>query len=105
MRVAGLAPRVHLFVCENQRDADSPLGPGCGVAGRAVFDALKEAVAERRAYASVWVTSTACMGVCPKEGATVSVYPAQRILTEVKPHEARPLFDELMAELAGGDRS
>jgi (2Fe-2S) ferredoxin len=98
MRSAPLGPSVHLFVCANRRPVDSPLGPGCGDAGVAVFDAMKEEVAKRGAYRSVWVTRTLCLGVCPKKGCTVAVYPHQRIVSEVELADATPLFESALAQ-------
>jgi (2Fe-2S) ferredoxin len=98
MRAAPLVPRVHLFVCANRRSADDPLGGGCGDAGDLVFDALKAEVAKRGAYRAVWVTRTYCLGVCPKRGATVAVYPRQRIVAEVEPSDAAPLFQSALDE-------
>ncbi len=66
------APRFHLFVCSNERPATDPLGEGCGARGAKVFAALKEEVASARAYGTVWVTRTHCLGICPKEGCTVA---------------------------------
>ena len=92
MRAAPLAPAVHLFVCANRRPDGGPLGPGCGDAGDAVFGALKDEVAKRGAYRSVWVTKTLCLGICPKRGCTVAIYPRQRIVSEVGIEEAAALF-------------
>lgn len=89
-----IAPTVHLFVCANERGADSPLGTGCGERGYAVYNALKEEVAKRRDYSSVWVTKTHCLGICPKAGATVAVYPAGVVLKEVQASDAPALYDE-----------
>ena len=33
---ASVAPKLHLFVCANVRDASDPLGAGCGARGEAV---------------------------------------------------------------------
>jgi predicted metal-binding protein len=77
-------PALHLFVCTNRRDDASPLGPGCGAHGEDVYAAMKDEVARRRLFASVWVTATHCLGVCPKHGATVAVYPAQAIYSDVE---------------------
>jgi predicted metal-binding protein len=99
MRRAPLAPRTHFFVCQNRRPKDSSLGPGCGEAGEKVFSILKHEVAAARAYADVWITQTACLGVCPAHGATVSIYGAdteQRIVTEVEPHDAVALYASAM---------
>jgi (2Fe-2S) ferredoxin len=94
MHDAPLAPRVHLFVCGNRRDASSPLGTGCGDAGDAVYEAMKREVARRGAYRDTWVTRTHCLGQCPKRGCTVAIYPAGRIVVEVDSSEAATLFDE-----------
>jgi (2Fe-2S) ferredoxin len=98
MQSAPYRPKVHLFVCTNDRDPASLLGPGCGAAGLQVFQALKRCVADDGAYASIWVTQTGCMGICPKKGATVALYasaagaPASRILTEVEPDDAARIY-------------
>jgi len=97
MRPAPLAPSLHLFVCANRRPEDSPLGAGCGDAGDQVFDAMKQEVAKRGAYRSVWVTRTLCLGVCPKKGCTVATYPRQRIVSEVEPADAIALFESALA--------
>lgn len=91
------APRLHLFVCANRREG-SPLGPGCGDRGEALYDALKAEVAARRAYGELWVTKTHCLGICPKRGATVARYPgAPPILSDVE-------VSDVAALLAGGER-
>ncbi len=94
MRVAP-SPRLHLFVCANRREG-SPLGPGCAERGEALYDALKEAVATRRSVATIWVTKTHCLGICPKSGCTVARYPnaGPAILTEVAPSDAPALVKE-----------
>lgn len=107
MRIAAMTPQLHLFVCANRRAPDSPLGPGCAEAGEAVFDALKEEVGSRRQFADIWVTKTHCLGVCPREGATVAVYrrvgnPCGRIFSEVHAHEARDLLLPEFPALRGG---
>ncbi len=92
MRVAP-SPRLHLFVCANRREG-SPLGPGCGERGDALYDALKERVASRRSFAEIWVSKTHCLGICPKQGATVARYPsAQPILSDVEVTDADALLE------------
>jgi hypothetical protein len=87
-----LLPRLHLFVCTNRRDASSPLGTGCADRGDRVYQRLKDEVARRGAYRDVWVTQTGCLGLCPKQGATVAVYPRQRILVEVEENDCDALL-------------
>ena len=99
MRAVPQLPQVHFFVCANRREADAPLGPGCGDAGEAVYLALKDEVARRREYQRVWVTQTRCLGICPK-GATVAVYAAGRaagLLTEVAPTDGSEVFAKGLA--------
>jgi (2Fe-2S) ferredoxin len=92
-----IQPRLHLFVCANRREG-SPLGPGCGNRGDAVYDALKEAVAGSGAVADVWITKTQCLGICPKQGATIARYPPRSghgpIETEVEPSDVPALLED-----------
>lgn len=111
------APRLHLFVCTNVREG-SPLGPGCGAHGDAVYAALKDQVAARRLTQDVWVTRTHCLGICPTRGATVATYsaagapsaelfgarPGSPILTEVEPSDAAALMDRWLASDARASR-
>ena len=93
---AAPAPRVHLFVCANRRQG-SPLGPGCGDHGDAVYDALKREVGARRLVNEAWITKTHCLGICPKRGATVARRPAappSAVLSDVEPADAAVLLDE-----------
>jgi (2Fe-2S) ferredoxin len=104
MRRAPLAPRTHFFVCQNRRPEGSSLGPGCGEAGENVFSLLKHEVAQARDHVGVWITQTACMGVCPAHGATVSIYGAdaeQRIVTEVEPEDVPSLYASVTTEPRG----
>ena len=94
MNPAGQLPRTHLFVCTHRREESSPLGPGCGDSGDAVFDALKAEVARLGAYRDVWVTRTACLGICPRQGCTVVVYPAGKLFRDVTVDDARELLNE-----------
>jgi hypothetical protein len=88
-------PRLHLFVCANRRQG-SPLGPGCGDRGDAVYDALKAEVAARGEHVTTWVTKTHCLGICPKRGATVARYPGQPgsepIVTDVEVSDVSALL-------------
>lgn len=86
------SPKLHVFVCANRREG-SPLGPGCGERGDAVYDALKREVAARGAVSDTWITKTHCLGVCPRRGATVARYPsATPIVAEVEPSDAADLL-------------
>ena len=92
-------PKVHFMVCTHRRPADSPLGPGCADAGARVLDELKEKVADARAYSTVWVTETQCLGVCPKEGAAVACYPSGELWSAVQAEDASTLFEKATASM------
>jgi (2Fe-2S) ferredoxin len=97
MRSAPVVPAVHLFVCVNRRDASSPLGTGCGAAGDGVYEAMKREVARRGAFRAVWVTRAQCLGVCPKHGCTVAIYPRQRVVADVEESDVPELFASALA--------
>ena len=89
------SPRVHLFVCANRREG-SPLGPGCGERGEAVYIAMKEEVARRGRVVDIWVTKTHCLGICPKSGCTVARHPSaapSAIIADVQPSDVPAIFD------------
>lgn len=95
------APRLHLFVCANRREG-SPLGPGCGDRGDALYVALKAEVAARGEHATIWVTKTHCLGICPKRGATVARYPGREpILSDVEVGDVEALLAGEAAEEQG----
>ncbi len=97
-----MRPRVHLFVCANRRDG-SPLGPGCGERGDAVYDALKREVAARGRVADVWVTRTHCLGVCPRDGATLARYPDAEILEGAHAEDAARILERALASRGARD--
>jgi len=94
---AAISPRAHLFVCANRREGTNPLGPGCSAHGDAVYDAMKRETARRGRVVDVWVTKTHCLGICPKQGATIARYPgfSEPILTEVEPSDVPTVFDSI----------
>jgi (2Fe-2S) ferredoxin len=94
MREQKQVPTIHFFVCANRRDETSPLGAGCAERGEEVYAALKKRVAEKGAYAAVWITKTHCLGICPKQGCTIAVYPEQTIVSEVSPGDALAMLEE-----------
>ncbi len=58
---------------------------------------MKEEVATRGLVRDVWITKTHCLGVCPKQGATVARYGSagDPILTEVVISDVPAIFDSL----------
>ena len=95
MRPASFQPRLQLFVCANERSADSSLGPGCGARGKAVFDELKRQTIRRGLAAAVWVTETKCLGVCPREGCALALSHGGGVFEGVSPADVRGLLDRI----------
>ncbi len=93
MQAVKLLPVAHLFVCGNRREAGSSLGEGCAERGDAIYDALKHEVEQRALTRTVWVTRTHCLGICPKLGATVALYPHGNIWVRTEPGDAAALVD------------
>ncbi|HSQ67935.1 MAG TPA: hypothetical protein VLM85_32215 [Polyangiaceae bacterium] len=93
MRRHSSLPSLHLLVCVHERAPDDPLGAGCGARGAAVYERLKGEVASRGLHASVWVTRTFCLGVCPRSGCTVAVYPRGDLWRDVTQDDAVALLD------------
>lgn len=87
----GQTPRSHLFVCENVRHG-SPLGPGCGARGTEVATTLRDAVLRSGIVQHVWVTSTRCLGLCPKKGTAVALYPHGGLFVEVTKDDCKALL-------------
>ncbi len=100
MRESPYKPAVHLFVCANSRPATDPLGAGCGARGEEVFLAAKAEVRARGLGASVWVTRTHCLGICPARGCAVASYTerggarAAGLLTEVEAVDLGAILDK-----------
>lgn len=91
-------PRLHLFVCQNDRPAGGR--PSCGARGaEAVLVALQRAVARAEdRWGQVAVTPCACLGPC-FEGPTLVVYPDAVWYGGVGPGDVEEI---LQAHLDGG---
>ncbi len=98
MQAVRILPQAHLFVCANRRPPDSALGVGCADEGEELYVALKREVARRGSIASVWVTKTHCLGICPTHGATVALYPRQAMWGGAEPSDAPWLLDAATAQ-------
>jgi (2Fe-2S) ferredoxin len=50
--------------------------------------------AARGLYREIFVTDSACLGVCPEAGATLVVYPEGVWYVSVRPADAREIFEQ-----------
>lgn len=100
MKPARMRPVVQLFVCCNARSADDPLQSACGTHGALVLNALKRKVSAQGRLRDVWVSKTACLGQCPREGCSVVLSPSGEQWVDVTESDC----DALLAHSMGTKR-
>ena len=89
-----MKPKRHVFICTNRRDASSGM-PSCGLNdGADVLAALREVRAARGLYRELFVTESACLGVCPEGGATLVVYPEGVWYVGVRAADVGEIFEQ-----------
>lgn len=85
-------PEKHIFVCVNERAQ----GDCCmKTSGMDVFKKIKEFVLSHGMASRVWVTKTGYLGFCNPVGATVAVYPEQKIYSHVKLEDVEKVLEDL----------
>ncbi|PIN73841.1 hypothetical protein COV20_01865 [Candidatus Woesearchaeota archaeon CG10_big_fil_rev_8_21_14_0_10_45_16] len=68
-------PKMHLFVCINQRDKDNPK-PSCAPRITAdMVNQLKIWIREQGLTTTVYCTKAQCLGFCNAEGSVAVIYP------------------------------
>jgi (2Fe-2S) ferredoxin len=87
----------HFFVCTNLRGPESGMPSCADNESQAVLAALRAARIERGLIQEVYVTETTCLGPCPKQGATVVVYPEGVWYTGVTSADVAEIADWHMA--------
>ena len=91
-------PRMHVFVCTQQRPPGHPRS-SCGQHGcAAVYEEFLWQLQQRNLSNSVQVTATGCMGPC-SEGPSVLVYPEGVMYAKVEKDRVAEIFDQ---HLVGG---
>lgn len=89
-----MRPDKHVFVCTNRRPPGSDM-PSCGPNGGGdVLAAFLRERAERGLVRIVYVTQAQCLGVCPRAGATVVVYPDATWYVGVNDGDVAEIFRE-----------
>ena len=96
MKPAAIRPVVQLFVCTNERKVDDPLQSACGAHGPIVLSTLKRKVSELGRLRDVWVTKTACLGQCPKDGCSVVLTPSGEQWVDVTESDAAGLLARVL---------
>lgn len=92
-------PRMHVFVCTQQRPPGHPRS-SCGQHGcAAVYEEFLWQLQQRDLSNSIQVTATGCMGPC-SEGPSVLVYPEGVMYAKVEKDRVAEIFDQ---HLVGGN--
>ena len=64
----------HIFVCENQRDANNPKGCCADKEGKEIKNAFKLEIAQKNLKKVYRINSAGCLDVC-EHGAAIVIYP------------------------------
>ena len=81
-------PKLHLFVCVNDRTKRSPDMVSC--APEVTQETVKQVklwILQNGLVHDVLITKTGCLGICPREGGMMVVYPRGRWITGIKSAE------------------
>ncbi|MCA9774898.1 MAG: (2Fe-2S) ferredoxin domain-containing protein [Myxococcales bacterium] len=94
-RYAPLVPEFQILVCVNEREGGQSC---CGAqGGKEIREALKEAVGKLKLKPRLRVSQTGCLGVCPRSGVTIAVYPENLVYTEVEVADVPALIERHLA--------
>ncbi len=94
---------VHVLVCVNRRDGSSM--PSCcrdgQEAGEEVYEALRAWIEAEGLLTRVWLTRTACLGWCHRDGATLVFYPEGAWYRGVTAEDCPALIEKHIAAAVG----
>jgi (2Fe-2S) ferredoxin len=82
------SPKLHVFVCINDRTTTRPDMTSC--APTITKDTIKKVkywIIEQGLTHQILITKTYCLGICPKSGGVMVVYPQGRWVTQIKSAE------------------
>ena len=74
-------PRLHVFVCVNDRNGKSSCGPKITLQE---FMNVKSWIQDNGLSGSVYCTRTGCLGFCNSEGGVVAIYPKGRFVKGIQ---------------------
>ncbi|MBZ0252050.1 MAG: (2Fe-2S) ferredoxin domain-containing protein [Candidatus Methylomirabilis sp.] len=96
---AKFATETQIYVCVNERDDGRP---ACGHhRGLEMRDALKKYVKDNKIFLDAIVIRSGCLGVCPKAGVTLAVYPECQWYTEATPEDVPEIIERHLKKYVG----
>jgi (2Fe-2S) ferredoxin len=83
----------HIFVCENERESNHPLGSCAQKGSVEITNALKKKCRESGLMGKVRVNKSGCLGQCSK-GPVLVIYPEGEWCENVAMEDVNKIFDE-----------
>jgi len=81
--ISGFNPKLHFFICINDRRQTKSEKPSCGVyISKAMVKELKLWVRSQGWGQDIYITSTNCLGGCNKDGGVVACYPQAKFFKD-----------------------
>ncbi len=78
-------PKLHVFVCINDRTESKPGMASCGpTITTEIVKEVKVWIMQQGLMHDVLITKTGCLGICPNQGGVLVVYPSGRWVTEIQ---------------------
>ena len=74
-----IKPKLHLFICCNERGKDSPLKISCSptITAENVAE-VKKWIVEHGLHREILITKTGCLGKCTSKGGVILSYPENK---------------------------
>ena len=89
-------PEHHIFVCQNERDADNPRGSCKACGSEKVLKAFKKYISENGFRAAIEFDGSTCVDTCAW-GPTVVVYPEGVWYGKVRPEDVPEIVAAVQA--------
>lgn len=83
----------HVFVCENQRDAQNPLGCCASKGSQAITAELKKYCQEAGLKGKVRINKAGCLGQCA-DGPVLVIYPEGLWFKKVALEDVKSIFEQ-----------
>lgn len=83
----------HIFICENEREAQNPLGCCASKGAKEITAELKKLCAEAGVKNKIRINKAGCLGQCSK-GAVMVIYPQGIWYQNVTNNNTKEIFQE-----------
>ena len=85
MEEINVKPKMHVFICTNDRSDTNPNRDSCSpTITRDQFKEVKLWLKEENLYNEIYCTRTHCLGFCNPDGGVLTIHPTNRFVKGVK---------------------